>query len=345
MKRSNLLAFVLVGLVVFLGVSCATSHSSEPKELPPIRVDVVEDIPRTLVLRANPKRGYYFDCYIFLPRYFSRSEYLLVEASNSGPSERTASQESLYIMKTRRDYHSLTIGTDLNLPVLLAAIPRPTTENPHCLSYFAIHDFKGANKRVDVQLACAIKDALEYLNATYDTNLNEKILMYGHSSGGNFVSRFTFLHPEMVYAMCAGGTQGIFPMPISSYKGYALPYPLGTSDYKSITGHAFSLEDWSQVRMYLYNGDIDDNDSITPNGLYPAEMSSFIFSHIGDSMEERTKTVSEIYHSATENMQTVLYLNTGHQQVPYEDAEYFFRMNIRSEEFVPVTPYLAATEY
>ena len=77
------------------------------------------------------------------------------------------------------------------------------------------------------------------------------------------------LYPERVKAIAAGGCT--HSLPFAEYGGENLPYPIGTYDYQTITGHAFDEQTFSAIPRYLYKGDHDPGGTETVDGItYPA---------------------------------------------------------------------------
>ena len=65
---------------------------------------------------------------------------------------------------------------------------------------------------------------------------DKRVLIFGFSASGMFTNRFVFLHPDRVKAAAFGSPGGWAIEPVSSWKGFALPYPVGVSDFKAVSG-------------------------------------------------------------------------------------------------------------
>lgn len=181
-----------------------------------------------------------------------------------------------------------------------------------------------------------IKDVIEYLNRSF--NLSDKVLLAGASASGDFVSRFTVLHPEMVHAVVTSLNSGIPMSPATRIGSTPLEYPFGVFNYKSITGKTFDLETYHLVNILSMNGNLDEDSTHYLDGksnIYPMTKNQLLNTY-GDTILERCKTSFEIFSKYTKRFQSLLYENEGHHLV-VQDAITFLNKN-KGEEFVPITP-------
>jgi predicted esterase len=90
-----------------------------------------------------------------------------------------------------------------------------------------------------------------------------EVLMFGFSASGNFVNRFTFLHPERVHAAAAaGGLNGMPILPLETLEGMDLYYPVGVYDVEGLTGRKLDREAIRKTPQYLFMGELDSNDTL-----------------------------------------------------------------------------------
>jgi len=88
--------------------------------------------------------------------------------------------------------------------------------------------------------------------------VEERILLTGFSSGGNWAHKFTFLHPSLIRAVAPGGTAN-WTMPLREYQGERLSWPMGVSSLP--TNEPFRLELLRDVPFYVFLGADDTNDA------------------------------------------------------------------------------------
>lgn len=162
----------------------------------------------------------------------------------------------------------------LGLPGLIPAFPRPPNDGGDLIQSLALPDVESTYasdgsensldelateafpaeslERVDEQLLSMVDDATDRL-ADDGYALTERMHMTGFSASAQFSARFAFLYPDRVAAITVGGN-GAYPLPEASRDGTALPYPLGTADYRTITGEAFDETAWTAIRQFVYVG-------------------------------------------------------------------------------------------
>jgi pimeloyl-ACP methyl ester carboxylesterase len=144
-----------------------------------------------------------------------------------------------------------------------------------------------------------------------------KIIMEGFSASGMFVNRFCILHPERVLAATAGAPGGFPMLPVEEYKGERLRYPVGIADLDTVAGRPFEAEAFSKVRLMIYMGEEDKNDSVPYADSFEPGDSKLIISLFGDNVLERFRKVEEIYEEAGfKNVEFKVYPGVGHRIMP-----------------------------
>ena len=106
-----------------------------------------------------------------------------------------------------------------------------------------------------------IDDAHQRL-AERDILIDDKVFLNGFSASGSFVNRFALLHPELVKAVASGSPGGWPTVPVDSWEGQNLIYPVGTEDLESLIGKPFNLKAYQSVPAFIYIGDNDSNDAV-----------------------------------------------------------------------------------
>lgn len=222
------------------------------------------------IIPSNPSRGFHWDYILYIPGTL-KNDILLVVPNNTG-------KESDYIEIHKEKAKELIIykselAEELGVPLLVPVFPRPVSHGEiytHALDRGTILTNISKLNRLDLQLIAMIDDSKRILSEK-GIILDKKILMSGFSASGDFVDRFTFLHPEIVKAAVIGGSDNIIPC--ETLNGENLPYPLGIYDYEKITGRKFDANLIADVYRYIYKGSEDEG------GWYTSEEDGKITVH------------------------------------------------------------------
>ena len=167
--------------------------------------------------------------------------------------------------------------------------------------------------RVDEQLLAMIDDAKARLSDE-SYQVADQIHMSGFSAASTFANRFAFLYPDEVRAIGAGGNT-IHPLPKASHDGTTLPFPLGTADYKELTGRSFDLDAWAAIDRYIFVGRQDqplpENDT---GGYYePPRYRETVREVFGmNRVTERYPFVKSQYNEFSDNAVFQIFDDIGH---------------------------------
>ena len=335
MKRLLLLTLVLFTCMIVL-LSCATTE--KPKEEIKVEEVKLSKNKTAIKLIRNPSRGYNYDGYIYIPPLttLDSATHLLVIPNNSGKDGDISFQDAKVREVIKSDNWETKIAAGIRCPLFIPVFPRDG-EGPyyHDMTYEAITSV-GMGRRIDIQLVNMIKDVLEYLDSRFE--LSDKVLLAGASASGDFVSRFTVLHPEIVKAVVTGLNAGIPMAPATRYKSTTLAYPFGVFNFRSITGKPFNLEAFKEINILSMNGNLDEDSTHYFDGhsnIYPMTKDDILRTY-GDTILKRCKTTFEILSQYTKRFQSLLYDNVGHKLI-VNDAIAFLKMN-KNDKFVPITP-------
>jgi len=288
------------------------------------------------LIPAKPEKGFNYPYYLRVPRGADKSAYkrLIVEPNNSG---RVSDDLELHRELAKRDAQGACLGAStaevLAMPFIMPVFPRPLTEfwdnYYHTLSRDVMEKTSGDGKRVDLQLIAMIKDAQELL-AAHGLVLEKKVFMTGFSASGQFVNRFTVLHPEWVKAVFHGG----FTMyPTDRLGGNTLYFPLGTADIKELTGKQFNLAEYKKVSQFVFTCDQDKNDKINETAedynAYDARVMHDLY-QTEDCMviwQKKEQYMNSLGFGG--NIQFHVYVGIGHGIPPasLHDAVRFFKAN------------------
>lgn len=167
-------------------------------------------------------------------------------------------------------------------------------------------------KRIDKQYLNMIKNAKNVLkNLGYETS--DKIIMTGFSASSKFALRFALLYPEMVSSVIAGGMSALLCLPIEEIDGEILNYPLGVKDYQELIGKSFNIEDYKNVKQYLFMGNLDKNDPLKYEDCITKEERRIIHKIYDEDIQKRwIKMVDMIKRLNLYNIHSFLIKGVGH---------------------------------
>jgi hypothetical protein len=300
-------------------------------------------------------------------------KYLLVEGINNGSDSSYNSYVtkllSLYDTLGRGAANGLDVAEALSMPYLMPLIPRPEVHYnlngdfnvfyTHALDRatatmdillktpqvgdeikrqllaqgYQIEDFANLTQQVEKM----IKHGVTYLN-TQGFGLEDQVMMFGYSAQGTFDDRFTTLYPNLVKAYASGATTDDLMLPASTYKGSNLIFPLGTHDYKELTGRAFDLAAHNEVARLIFMGKDDKNDVTKYSDSYGDIERNLIYKLWGDDQLQRAITLTNLYGEVGGKGMFILDVGVGHSfsTAMREYAVEFFKANRDSD--VPVYP-------
>lgn len=277
-----------------------------------------------LVVPAAPEKGFHYPYILRVPEE-TKARWLLVEPNNTGAVSDDFAVHEKAAMDLSKKAIGAYVASRLGLPLLVPVFPRPATEwqiYTHHLDRDSMLVRSGPMRRMDLQLLAMIDDARATLNAR-GVRVEKKVLMTGFSASGTFSNRFTMMHPERVHAVAAGGLNGLLMIPDE------LPYPLGLSDFRAVTGERFHKRAWRRVPQFLYMGATDDNDAVQFDDGYSDDERKLVFTILGEKMQpDRWRRCQELYRKAGANATFRTYPHIGHgtdQKINDEITEFFRR--------------------
>jgi hypothetical protein len=287
-----------------------------------------DDIP---VIAAAPDKGFNYPYILRIPPETSRTTnvFLVVEPNNTG----TASDDFDVHLEAAKKQSKHSIGSfvagKLQQPLLIPVFPRSRTEwqiYTHALDRDVMMLPEGPMQRLDLQLQAMVDDARERL-AQQGYTIDKKILLNGFSASGNFVNRFTLLHPERVLAVACGGINGLLMLPLHQLADVDLVYPLGLKDYENITSAPFNIDSWRNVSQFIYMGAEDDNDAVLFDDAYSESERVVIFDVIGKQiLSDRWAKCQEVYEASEAKVIFNTYPGIGHatdRDICYEILSFF----------------------
>lgn len=268
---------------------------------------------------ANPDKGFAYPFYLFIPpelreeKAQKQTHTILVIPNNTGKinDDLAVHEENVKSKMIQIAF----IMSKLKTPVLMPVFPRPATDwkiYTHALDRDSMLTDKKEYKRFDLQLAAMIDHARTELEAE-KIKTEKRVLLNGFSASGMFVNRFVFLHPERVKAAAIGSPGGWAIAPVAVFKEKPLPYPVGTSDFKAVSGKNFDLKSVQKVPMFIFLGDKDENDSVVYRDGYEETDEKLIFELFGKTPVARWEISKQLYEEQKLKAEFKLYPNTEHK--------------------------------
>ena len=297
--------YILLFVLLAFGISSAQNVSDVSGEI--------------IKIEAQPDRGFTYPYYLYVPKALRdkakearRTHTILIIPNNAG---KTSDDLAVHEADVKRKIkNNREIADRLGVALLTPVFPRPQTDwqiYTHALDRDAMMTGKKEFARFDLQLVRMIDDARAKL-AGQKLKFDKRVIMFGFSASGMFVNRFTFLHPKRVKAAVAGSPGGWAIAPVAAFKEKALRYPIGTSDFKSISGEKLDLKNLRKIPLFIFLGDGDDNDSVVFRDSYEKEDENLIFALFGKTPVERWDISKKLYQDSKLNADFRLYPNVKH---------------------------------
>lgn len=308
----------------------------------PEDIEFVEGVEPTLI-DADPAAGFEYPYLLYAPFTTTGGEPkpLLTEPTNTGQRSDDLGDHLEAGEFTVEHGLGREVADQLELPLVVPVFPRPMEEPVdgshyvHALDDTTMSLDGGPLERVDLQLLSMVEHAQAYL-ADQDYPIStEGVLLNGFSASGNFVERFTVLHPEEVISVTAGGLNGMPLLPLESFRGRELPYHVGIADIEQLTGKTPDLDALDETNQFLYMGAEDDNDTIPFGDAWTDdELRQLALDVYGEDMiAERFPASQQAFQEAGVEAQFRVYADAGHTTRPAtDDVIEFHRRSINGED-------------
>ncbi len=156
-------------------------------------------------------------------------------------------------------------------------------------------------------------------------SVQDKIFVAGFSAGGMWANRYTLLHSEKVKAAAIGHSGGWMALPVVSYNGVNLRWPLGLSNFTSLTGEVYEKYDLlKEVPMFIFIGDQDTESTYYSN--YPSKELITVW---GNNDPQRLENQYLFLKDLDFNVQFKLYTGIAHNytDLMISDVFAFFNNN------------------
>ncbi|WP_244879986.1 hypothetical protein [Natronorubrum tibetense] len=289
--------------------------------------DVSSEVDITFV-EADPDAGFNYPYYFYAPPIDDDYERpILVEPNNTGGTSDDL-EDHRDAAEALIEWRSAELSDPLGVPMLVPVFPRPYSEPVdwrhyvHALDVETMQIESGDLHRVDLQLISMIEDAKAKL-ADHSVPVADDILMDGFSASGNFVNRFTVLHPELVRSVTAGGINGTAILPLSDANDHTLNYQIGVADLASLVGENFDEEAWTETAQLVYMGGDDENDTIPYDDAWNQTQREVALNVYGEHMQEdRMSYCKSVYDEAGATGRVTTYPNVGHRPIDAEIVDF-----------------------
>lgn len=289
-------------------------------------------------IRAKSNRGFEYPYFLFIPEKLSNAEkqFVLIEPNNSGFVD---DKLRPHIKKAKRTatndfYIGSYVSQKLGIPLLIPVFPRSQSEwkiYTHALDRDVMLQKDSSMERIDLQLLAMFDDARLRLKKK-GINTNEQFFMTGFSASASFANRFTLLHPESVYAVAAGGLNGLLMLPVDSLEQYQLEYPIGVADYPELFTDEFNKSAFLETPQFYFMGENDHNDAVPYDDGYDLNERKLIFDLMGEEMlTQRWEFCQDVYLKNKVDVRFKTYNGMGHehpQQIKDEVLTFFEKLVI-----------------
>ncbi|MFC7237686.1 hypothetical protein ACFQS4_05560 [Saliphagus sp. GCM10025317] len=341
MRRRDMLKATGAGTVL---ASCVLTSGTATGETgavsPELDISFVE---------ADPDAGFNYPYYLYAPAIDDNHERpILVEPNNTG---RNTDDFEVHRESAERliEWRSTALSDPLGVPMLVPVFPRPRSEPVdwthyvHALDTETMQIESGDLHRVDLQLISMIEDAKAKL-ADHLIPVADDILMNGFSASGNFVNRFTALHPELVRSVTAGGINGTAILPLSEASNHTLNYQIGIADLTSLVGEEFDEGAWAETAQLVYMGGDDENDTIPYGDAWNSRQQEIALDVYGEHMQEdRMPFCKSVYDEADATGRVTTYPNVGHRSIDSEIVAFHRKRVVPHSVAFSTPPAIGAT--
>ncbi len=313
-------------LFLFLGLICVLAGCIKPlptEKQKPIYEEI--SVGNIVKVKEKPESGFHWPYYLYIPQMSikeNKLNYLLVIPNNSFKCDDSIKFHDDSARK-RIENHKM-LADYLGTPLLMPTFPRPMRHwkiYTQSLDRNTILTGIKTLKRLDLQLIGMIENTIKSL-LPLGIHLDKKVLMWGFSASGMFVSRFAIIHPERIQAAAIGSPGGWPIVPLAEWhstgKGWwnntILRYPIGVGDFKKLFGKEFDLESFKSIPLYFFIGGNDTNDAVSYWDAHDLTREKIIiFENFGDKPIARWPIAEKIYASAGCTSQFVVFPGVGHR--------------------------------
>ncbi len=261
----------------------------------------------TILHQKDEKIPYNYWSYV--PKSLTRNETAYIFLEISHPQIEDYDALTLAAKNTCNQF--IDVAESRNYIILTPVIPRDFSEGyyPQGINQYSLDPLTpNFYYRPDLKVNIIIENFKKELEeAGY--SIQDKVFVSGFSAGGMWANRYSLLHPERVKAAAMGQAGGWLAMPITSYNGTDLNWPLGLNNYSLLTGESYNKYNiFKSVPMFIFIGD-QDTTSTYYDSDYPDSNDITIW---GNSDPVRLENQYNHLKNLGYNVSFKLYPNVGH---------------------------------
>ena len=286
-----------------------------------------------VLVEPGSSDNFKFPYFLFIPEQVVQNEkaFVIIEPNNSGFADDNLQKHMEKAERTAtNDYYlGSYFAQHLKYPLIVPVFPRLKSNwkiYTHALYRDAILQRGNSLERLDEQLIEMFKDAQSILK-NKNIQTQNQFLLTGFSASGTFANRFTLIHPDRVFAVAAGGLNGLLMIPLDSLNHEPLKYPVGTNDLKMLTDKPFKKELFLNTPQFYFMGQLDENDAVPYDDAFDENEREQIYRLLGKKMQpERWEKCRNLYMNTNVNAVIKTYDKTGHQhpvEIKTEILEFF----------------------
>ncbi len=232
---------------------------------------------RYKLFEANREKGFNFPFILVCPSRFNKKVKIYVEGNNSVNYGKEGQQDFETQKNIALQYAgNLTKpqdGSVFNMPYLYQCLNQPVIipiiercDNKHIGEFYTqmlganvvktkTGDFANLSTQV-VNMVNYVKEGLKEKGVLAE----QKSGLIGMSTSGVFAGRMLFAEPESFDTCLSVCSNAVQPLPLKELNGTALPYPLGTADYKQLFGKEFNETEYQKAKQLFIVGKEEPND-------------------------------------------------------------------------------------
>ncbi|MGM0420420.1 MAG: hypothetical protein ACQEQG_05440 [Bacillota bacterium] len=157
----------------------------------------------------------------------------------------------------------------------------------------------------------------------FEYTIAEQAYLFGYDASALTASRWLVFNPDHVLKAALGAPGGWPAVPVETYQGVELEFPLGRG------GLAGSAVDFSEIEMFIFQGEEDEFNLLDDRAYFTAAERELIEAELGEDTLAQLDLAAELYGEAGAQVEFKVYPDLDHR-IPMEvkdDIVDFFREN------------------
>lgn len=296
--------FIYFLVIQLLPIGCSKSYNGE-----------------LVFVKPGLDDNFKFPYFLFIPNNALQNEkvFVVIEPNNSGFVDDDLQKhiEKAKRIATKDFYLGNYVSQNLNYPLLVPVFPRSESQSEiytHALDRDVMLQAGNQLERLDKQLIEMFEDArLKLIKKNIQSY--SQFLLTGFSASATFANRFALIHPDKVFAVAAGGLNGLLMLPLDTLNGEALNYPIGINNFNALTDKSFEVDLFMKLPQFYFMGKLDDNDAVPYSDAFDHDEREQIYRLLGEKMQpDRWNNCIRIYKHLNVNATILSYDGIGHEQ-------------------------------